>query len=335
MELTAVRILFMGFGSISACIMSTLIMKYNLWHKIPFKIWMWISRMKRGVKVKYVKANGYNFCYFTRGKPGSLPSMLMLHGLALNKDMWLDTVKYIPTDIHVVCVDLPGHGGTTRLLEDSYAALEQAKRIHEFVKCIGLDKKPFHLVGFSMGAMVAGVYAALYPSHVYCLSLLCPGGLRYQGGYEFIKHFRNVKKSSSLGSSCLFSLTEKQGEELLKLALYHPNIAQLLLLKGYLEDGRAQSMFVIKGFLDLSTEESRYSLQENANKIKAPTEIIWGMSDKMLDPSGADILAKAIPHCQVYLLDRCGHFITIDRPQKSARLILEFHISGCGTKKTN
>lgn len=39
-----------------------------------------------------------------------------------------------------------------------------------------MDKKPFHLVGFSMGGMIAGVYAALYPSHVRCLSLLCPGG---------------------------------------------------------------------------------------------------------------------------------------------------------------
>ncbi|XP_077187470.1 monoacylglycerol lipase ABHD6-like [Paroedura picta] len=335
MELTAVRVLFMVLGSILACITSILIARYNLWHKILFKIWTWLRRMKRGVKVKYAKHNNYNFCYFTRGKPGSQPSMLMLHGFSLNKDMWLDTLKYLPVDIHVVCVDLPGHGATTRLMGDNYAAPEQAKRIHEFVKCIGMDKKPFHLVGFSMGGMVAGVYAALYPSHVCCLSLLCPGGVHYQGGYEFIKHLRDVEKSVSLGSPRLISLTERQGEELLKLGLYHPNIAQLQLLKGYLEDDRPQKMFFIKSFLDLSSEESRYSLQENASKIKAPTEVLWGMYDKILDPCGADILAKVIPHCQVFIMDRCGHFITIDRPQKSAELILEFHASVCGTKKSN
>uniref|UniRef100_A0ACB8EGE3 Uncharacterized protein n=1 Tax=Sphaerodactylus townsendi TaxID=933632 RepID=A0ACB8EGE3_9SAUR len=90
-----------------------------------------------------------------------------------------------------------------------------------------------------------------------------------------------------------------------------------------------------KVFFDLSIRESRYSLQDNASKIKAPTEIIWGKCDKIFDPSGADILAKAIPHCQVNMLDRCGHFITMDRPQKSAELILEFHNSVCGAKKTN
>uniref|UniRef100_A0ACB8EGV6 Uncharacterized protein n=2 Tax=Sphaerodactylus townsendi TaxID=933632 RepID=A0ACB8EGV6_9SAUR len=84
--------------------------------------------MKRGVKVKHIKHNSYNFCYFTRGKPGVQPSILMLHGFSLSKDMWLDTIKYMPEDIHVVCVDLPGHGATTRLLGDSYRAPSEPGR---------------------------------------------------------------------------------------------------------------------------------------------------------------------------------------------------------------
>ncbi|XP_054834247.1 monoacylglycerol lipase ABHD6-like [Eublepharis macularius] len=335
MELTAVKIIFMILGSILACLTSILISRYHLWHKIFFKILTWLKRIKRHMKVKYIKHNGYNFCYLTRGTPGSQPSMLMLHGFSLNKDMWLETLKYIPREIHVICLDLPGHGATTRLLGDNYAAAEQAKRIHEFVKCIGLDKKPFHLIGFSVGGMIAGVYAALYPSEVRCLSLLCPGGVQYESGYEFIKHFRELEKNISVENSRLISLTERQGEELLKLGLYHPSISQLQLLKGYLDDDRPQRMFFIKNFLDLTSEESRYSLQENASKIRAPTEIIWGKYDKVLEASGADILAKLIPNCHVYILDKCGHFITIDRPQKSAELILEFHNSVCDTKKNN
>uniref|UniRef100_A0ACB8EHD0 Uncharacterized protein n=2 Tax=Sphaerodactylus townsendi TaxID=933632 RepID=A0ACB8EHD0_9SAUR len=291
--------------------------------------------MKRGVEVKHIKHNNYNFSYFTRGKPGAQPSILMLHGYLFSKDMWLDTLKYIPEDIHVVCVDLPGHGATTRLLGDSYRASDQAERIHEFVECIGLGKKPFHLVGFSIGGMIAGVYAALYPSYVHCLSLLSPGGLRYQEGYKIVQHLREMEMSINVGSNKLLSLTKRQAEELLKLGLYHPSVSQLQQLKGYLDEGRPETMFFIKNFLDLSSVESRYSLQDNASKITAPTEIIWGKCDKVLDSSGADVLAKAIPQCQVYLLDRCGHFITINRPQKSAELILEFHNSVCGTKKTN
>lgn len=46
----------------------------------------------------------------------------------------------------------------------------------QFVECIKLNKKPFHLVGTSMGGNVAGVYAAQYPEDICSLTLICPAG---------------------------------------------------------------------------------------------------------------------------------------------------------------
>lgn len=46
----------------------------------------------------------------------------------------------------------------------------------QFVQSIGLDKRPFHLVGVSMGGHVAGVYAAQYPINLSSLTLICPSG---------------------------------------------------------------------------------------------------------------------------------------------------------------
>lgn len=46
----------------------------------------------------------------------------------------------------------------------------------QFVQSIGLNKRPFHLVGYSMGGICAGVYAAQYPNDLYTLTLICPGG---------------------------------------------------------------------------------------------------------------------------------------------------------------
>lgn len=46
----------------------------------------------------------------------------------------------------------------------------------QFVQSVGLDKRPFHLVGTSMGGHVAGVYAAQYPANVCSLTLICPSG---------------------------------------------------------------------------------------------------------------------------------------------------------------
>lgn len=44
----------------------------------------------------------------------------------------------------------------------------------------------------------------------------------------------------------------------------------------------------------------------------------------MLDVSGADMLAKSIPNCQVELLENCGHSVVMERPRKTAKLIVDF-----------
>lgn len=46
----------------------------------------------------------------------------------------------------------------------------------QFVEAIRLNRKPFHLVGTSMGGNVAGVYAACYPSEICSMTLICPDG---------------------------------------------------------------------------------------------------------------------------------------------------------------
>ena len=49
--------------------------------------------------------------------------------------------------------------------------------VSQFVESVRLNKKPFHLVGTSMGGNVAGVYAACYPAHISGLTLICPAGV--------------------------------------------------------------------------------------------------------------------------------------------------------------
>lgn len=109
--------------------------------------------------------------------------------------------KYLPKHLHILCVDMPGHEGTTRTNTDDYSIQGQVKRIHQvnclqpkqlrftheplhrttasvpqFVEAIRLNRKPFHLVGTSMGGNVAGVYAACYPSEICSMTLICPDG---------------------------------------------------------------------------------------------------------------------------------------------------------------
>ncbi|XP_060094776.1 monoacylglycerol lipase ABHD6-like [Heteronotia binoei] len=334
METDMIMILWMT----ASCALVALLISFSTvyyWRPAQIvKLLIWSMFKLRRAKVKYFEHEGYKFCYFSRGKPGPQPSILMFHGFSLAKDMWLPIMKYVPKDIHVICVDLPGHGGTSRLPEESYTGIEQAKRMHQFVEYSGLNKKPFHLVGISMGGMVAGLYAALYPSDIHCLSLLCPAGLRYPTDNDFVKRLKEMEKRKDFTAIPLIPVTIKQSEEMFKLTLYHSqkNTSKQL-LQGFLDYRKPHVPFFTKCFLDFSSMESRHSLQDHISKITAPTQVIWGKHDQVLDPIGGKIFADAIPSCQVHMLEKCGHFIVVDRPKKSIKLILEFHASACGIKK--
>ena len=50
----------------------------------------------------------------------------------------------------------------------------------QFVRVMGLNRRPLHVIGCSMGGGVAGLYAAKYPKALSKLTLLCPAGESYQ-----------------------------------------------------------------------------------------------------------------------------------------------------------
>ena len=45
---------------------------------------------------------------------------------------------------------------------------------------------------------------------------------------------------------------------------------------------------------------------------------------QILDVSAVDIIREKVKNCQVEILSSCGHAITLERPWKSAKLILKF-----------
>uniref|UniRef100_A0A673M0T6 Abhydrolase domain containing 6b n=1 Tax=Sinocyclocheilus rhinocerous TaxID=307959 RepID=A0A673M0T6_9TELE len=190
---------------------------FMLWPSSLIKVYYWYWRRTLGLQVRYADCGGYRFCYSYRGKPGLRPSVLMLHDFSAHKDTWLPMVKYLPKHLHLLCVDMPGHKGTTRTNTDDYSIQGQVKRIRQFVEAIRLNRKPFHLVGTSMGGTVAGVYAAYHPSDLCGLTIICPVGLKNQMESQFDSQMHEVEHSQYTLNIPLIPSTPEEMEEMLKL----------------------------------------------------------------------------------------------------------------------
>ncbi|KAL1788484.1 Monoacylglycerol lipase ABHD6 [Sigmodon hispidus] len=96
------------------------------------------------------------------------------------------------------------------------------------------------------------------------------------------------------------------------------------ILPGLIDVRISHKSFYRKLFLEIVSEKFKYSLHQNMDKIKVPTEIIWGKQDQVLDVSGADILAKFIANCQVELLENCGHSVMMEKPRKTDKIIDDY-----------
>nr|XP_046220190.1 monoacylglycerol lipase ABHD6b isoform X1 [Oncorhynchus gorbuscha] len=293
-------------------------------------IYQFLNRYWRrtlGLQVRYADCGGYRFCYSYRGKPGFRPSILMLHGFSAHKDTWLTMVKYLPKHLHILCVDMPGHEGTTRTNSEDYSIPGQVKRIHQFVENVRLNRKPFHLVGTSMGGNVAGVYAASFPSEICSITLICPAGIRYPCETKFDNHLQDLEHSHYTLSIPLIPSTPEEMEDMLRLCSHVRFKIPQQILQGLVDVRLPHNDFYQEVFMEILGENSRYALQENLQLITAPLQVIWGKQDQVVDVSGAVVVAEALPGCRVDLLENCGHSVVMERPRRTAKLIMEFIIS--------
>ncbi|XP_058028580.1 monoacylglycerol lipase ABHD6 [Ahaetulla prasina] len=323
MDLDVLNMFVIAGGTLAIPILA-FVASFLLWPSALIRIYYWYWRRALGMQVKYVHCGDYQFCYSYRGRSSHRPSVLMLHGFSAHKDMWLSMVKFLPKNLHLICVDMPGHEGTTRSSLDDYSIYGQVKRIHQFVECINLNRKPFHLLGLSMGGSVAGVYAAQYPAEVCCLTLICPSGMANAKENTFIQQMKEMRKNGCFDQIPLIPSTPEEMADMLKLCSYVRFKVPHQILQGLVDVRIPHNDFYRKLFLEVTDDKSRTCLSDNMSKIKAATQIIWGKQDQVLDVSGADILAESISGAQVHILENCGHTVTVERPRKTAKLILDF-----------
>ncbi len=95
---------------------------------------------------------------------------LALHGWLDNANSFDRLAPLLP-NLRLVAVDLPGHGHTSHHAEDGdYPFISYIEDVHGIAAALGWER--FVLMGHSMGAGVASVYAGTFPQHVEHLILL-------------------------------------------------------------------------------------------------------------------------------------------------------------------
>lgn len=303
----------------------------------PQKLLKWIMNLHlkvAGLRRKSVisATDGFEFHYTERGRPSETtdnPSLLLIHGFSDSVTAWSGLVQQIPSDIHCVAVDLPGHGRSEVRERDDLTLTGFTNKVHEFVVTIGLNKVPagIHVMGHSLGGAIAGNYGAHFGKKdgIKLVTLACPA-MQTPKNSEFWEAVQagefeqwlipKTPESTKLMLSRTMNIEEKQLER----------GQQLIKGLSIMREKRNENYRRVWKSMEPEIVNSK-SIVATWAANECPSQIVWGSDDRIIDRSGAELLAKVLPDSQMDILEDHGHSINIECPKELADVIVKFRES--------
>jgi len=108
-------------------------------------------------------------CYQLAGDVSIQPVVVLVHGVGLSQDLWRDWVAVLQNQYAIVCFDLLGHGQSPNPA-GARALGDFSKQLERLTSELGIQR--YHLIGFSLGALIALYQAAKTPDRLLSLVLL-------------------------------------------------------------------------------------------------------------------------------------------------------------------
>ena len=243
---------------------------------------------------------------------GSGEPLLLIQGMGGNHLSWGEPfLAELERDFDLVAYDHRGVGRSSRVT-DPFSIVELADDAAALLDELGWDTA--HVVGISMGGMVAQELALRHPDRIRTLTLGCT----YCGG-----------EGSALTSNEVFSkLAEAMmsGDPDRAIATsYEVNVSP-----GYGADKSAYATFyematalptAVPVIMLQAQAVQAHDTLERLGEIKVPTLVVHGTVDEMLPFSNAVLIASRIPGAQLERLDEVGHMFWWEQPERSAAAI--------------
>jgi pimeloyl-ACP methyl ester carboxylesterase len=251
-----------------------------------------------------LSVNGHEVFVATGGRnfDAALPAVVFLHGAGFDHSAWALHSRWFAHHGHAVLApDLPGHGRSAGPALPSIGAM--ADWTAALLDAAGA--KPAHLIGHSMGSLIALEAAARDPGRVAALSLI------------------GTAASMSVGPDLLQVAEANDQAAIDMVSIWGLGAAAELggsLAPGLWMHGSAQATLsrcppgVL--FNDLSACNAYQDALASAARVTVPTTLVLGERDMMTPAKSGKALAAAMPQARSIVLRGAGHMMMAERPDE-------------------
>src|SRR5690606_70238 len=246
--------------------------------------------------------------HYYAGGPADGETLLMIHGSGATRDTWRRFARHFTDRYKVIAVDLPGFGESDKP-DVSYDVASQVERLRAFVGTLGI--KRLHLIGNSMGGHIAALYAARHPEQVLSVALLDNAGIDSPRKSEMFEMIERGQPTP------LVVRRAEDFDTLMSFVFVTPPPLPEALKRHFAEQSMANQAHYDMIFRQL--REHYIPLEPELPKIQAPTLVLWGDRDRVLDVSSIDVMRPLLKKPTVVVMKDCGHAPMIERPGETAQ----------------
>ncbi|MFQ5520836.1 MAG: alpha/beta fold hydrolase [Candidatus Methylomirabilia bacterium] len=240
------------------------------------------------------------------------PPLLYLHS-AMSEVVWLPFHDLLARQFEVYAPAHPGFGVSEGL--DRIQDMEDLVFHYlDFFDHWGWER--VSLVGLSLGGWLAAELATRNPDRIDRLVLVDAAGLHLPGT-PMVEIFVDN------------TVWPDARERLRRVCFYDPDspIARAFIPDGEVSSDRLLLMFKAReAAARVGWDPYFYNprLRERLHRVKAPTLILWGDSDRLIPLTHAEAYRAGIVGSQLQVFERCGHMLPLEQPEAFATAATDF-----------
>lgn len=218
----------------------------------------------------------------------AMPSLILVPGLAGNSAMWRAQLAAL-ADWRPQVTDVPSRAGSI----EAMAALLLQEHPGRLVLC-----------GASMGGMVAMEAARQAPERIAGLALL--GTDARADSPEMI----------AIRTGAIELFAQGRAREVIEPNIgmaFHPDNAAAL-SQDYLDFvlGAGTEQLIAQNRAVIARPDAR----EHLPQVRCPVLVMCGDADRLTPPERSREIAALVPHARLVMVPRCGHMLTMERPEQ-------------------
>jgi pimeloyl-ACP methyl ester carboxylesterase len=249
------------------------------------------------------------YCEAGAGTP-----LVLLHGIGSAARAFDDQLAGLSDRLRVIAWDAPGYGDSTCLAPESPTASDYAAALGAMLDALGIPA--CHLVGHSLGTLIAASFAADHPQRILSLTLasVAAGQARLPAAEREKALAQRLGDVVELGPR---RMADQRGPRLLAPAATPEMLRRVVETMaavrpdGYSQAARMLASGDIKADVPLLPADM-------------PVQFLYGDGDVITPPARNLEVAALRPTAPVHVVKDAGHAVYLEQPARFNSIVFEF-----------